>query len=74
MKEKMGEDFDYLAFRQRTVDMVEEYTGKKAVVVCEADVKKSDNGFYDISPVSRSCLIELAWLYDTVAVYVIITI
>lgn len=29
----------------------EEYTGKKAVVVCEADVKKSDNGFYDISPV-----------------------
>jgi len=31
----------------------EEYTGKKAVVVCEADVKKSDNGFYDISPVSE---------------------
>lgn len=31
----------------------EEYTGKKAVVVCEADVKKSDNGFYDISPVSK---------------------
>lgn len=32
----------------------EEYTGKKAVVVCEADVKKSDNGFYDISPVGES--------------------
>lgn len=31
----------------------EEYTGKKAVVLCEADVKKSDNGFYDISPVSE---------------------
>lgn len=31
----------------------EECTGKKAVVVCEADVKKSDNGFYDISPVSE---------------------
>lgn len=31
----------------------EEYTGKKAVVVCEADVKKSDNGFYDISPVGE---------------------
>lgn len=31
----------------------EEYTGKKAVVVCEADVKKSDNGFYDISPVNE---------------------
>ena len=31
----------------------EEYTDKKAVVVCEADVKKSDNGFYDISPVSE---------------------
>lgn len=31
----------------------EEYTGKKAVVVCEADVKKSDNGFCDISPVSE---------------------
>lgn len=31
----------------------DEYTGKKAVVVCEADVKKSDNGFYDISPVSE---------------------
>lgn len=31
----------------------EEYTGKKAVVVCEADIKKSDNGFYDISPVSE---------------------
>lgn len=31
----------------------EEYTGKKAVLVCEADVKKSDNGFYDISPVSE---------------------
>ena len=31
----------------------EEYTGKKAVVVCEADVKKSDNGFYDISPASE---------------------
>lgn len=31
----------------------EEYTGKKAVVVCKADVKKSDNGFYDISPVSE---------------------
>lgn len=31
----------------------EEYTGKKDVVVCEADVKKSDNGFYDISPVSE---------------------
>lgn len=31
----------------------EEYTGKKSVVVCEADVKKSDNGFYDISPVSE---------------------
>lgn len=31
----------------------EEYTGKKAVVICEADVKKSDNGFYDISPVSE---------------------
>lgn len=31
----------------------EEYTGKKAVVVYEADVKKSDNGFYDISPVSE---------------------
>lgn len=31
----------------------EEYTGKKAIVVCEADVKKSDNGFYDISPVSE---------------------
>lgn len=31
----------------------EKYTGKKAVVVCEADVKKSDNGFYDISPVSE---------------------
>ena len=31
----------------------EEYTKKKAVVVCEADVKKSDNGFYDISPVSE---------------------
>ena len=31
----------------------EEYTVKKAVVVCEADVKKSDNGFYDISPVSE---------------------
>ena len=31
----------------------EEYTGKKAVVVCEVDVKKSDNGFYDISPVSE---------------------
>lgn len=31
----------------------EEYTGKKVVVVCEADVKKSDNGFYDISPVSE---------------------
>ena len=31
----------------------EEYTGKKAVVVCEADGKKSDNGFYDISPVSE---------------------
>lgn len=31
----------------------EEYTGKKAVMVCEADVKKSDNGFYDISPVSE---------------------
>lgn len=31
----------------------EEYTGQKAVVVCEADVKKSDNGFYDISPVSE---------------------
>lgn len=31
----------------------EEYTGKKAVVVCEADVNKSDNGFYDISPVSE---------------------
>lgn len=31
----------------------EEYTGKKAVVVCEADVKKSDNVFYDISPVGE---------------------
>ena len=31
----------------------EEYTGTKAVVVCEADVKTSDNGFYDISPVSE---------------------
>ena len=31
MKEKMGEDFDYLAFRQRTVDMVEAYLNEHGV-------------------------------------------
>lgn len=31
MKEKMGEDFDYLAFRQRTVDMVEAYMNEHGV-------------------------------------------
>lgn len=31
MKEKMGEDFDYLTFRQRTVDMFEEYLNEHGI-------------------------------------------
>ncbi len=31
MKEKMGEDFDYLSFRQRTVDMVEKHLSEHGV-------------------------------------------
>lgn len=36
--------------KNKDEDYGREYTGKKAVVVSEADITKNDNGYYDITP------------------------